>query len=65
MQTMEQQIRERACYLWQSHGGDGAAEQHWLAAEREVLSAATGAAMNTPPAKTARKAASRARKKAA
>ncbi|MBN8921429.1 MAG: DUF2934 domain-containing protein, partial [Rhizobiales bacterium] len=25
MQSMEQQIRERAYHLWQSHGGDGAA----------------------------------------
>lgn len=40
MQDMEQQIRERAYYLWVADGyPDGNADKHWLAAQREVLAA--------------------------
>ena len=40
MQDLEQAIRERAYSLWIEHGcPDGNAEEHWLAAQREVLSA--------------------------
>jgi len=31
------QIRERAYELWIANGRTGEAEQHWLAAEREIL----------------------------
>ena len=39
--SLETRIRERAYELWNAHGGvHGQADQHWLAAEREVLAAA-------------------------
>jgi len=38
-QSLRHRIRERAYKLWNASGCmDGQAEQHWLAAEREVLS---------------------------
>ena len=41
-QTLENRIRERAYEIWTAHGWvDGQADQHWLAAEREILAAAT------------------------
>jgi hypothetical protein len=37
--TLEHRIRERAYEIWHAHGQtDGKADEHWLAAEREVLS---------------------------
>jgi hypothetical protein len=43
MQDLEQAIRERAYHLWVDSGcPDGSAEEHWIAAQREVLSAALG-----------------------
>ena len=40
MQDLEQAIRERAYHLWAEAGRlDGEADAHWLAAQREVLSA--------------------------
>jgi hypothetical protein len=37
-QTLENRIRERAYEMWTAHGCvHGQAEQHWLAAERELL----------------------------
>ena len=48
--TLEKRIRERAYALWLAHGCiDGQAEQHWLAAEREMLALlmATPAAAET------------------
>jgi hypothetical protein len=40
MQDLEQAIRERAYSIWIESGcPDGSAEEHWLAAQREVLSA--------------------------
>jgi hypothetical protein len=40
MQDLEQVIRERAYQLWVEGGrNDGDADAHWLAAQREVLSA--------------------------
>ena len=37
-QSLHHHIRERAYKLWNASGCmDGQAEQHWLAAEREVL----------------------------
>ena len=39
MQDLEQAIRERAYGLWIEGGcTDGNADEHWLAAQREVLS---------------------------
>jgi hypothetical protein len=38
MQDVEQAIRERAYCLWEESGcPEGNAEEHWLAAQREVL----------------------------
>jgi hypothetical protein len=43
-------IRERAYQIWFAGGcHDGEAEQHWLAAEREILQAVSA----VPPAKPA------------
>jgi hypothetical protein len=40
MQDVEQAIRERAYQLWMESGcEDGSADAHWLAAQREILSA--------------------------
>jgi hypothetical protein len=41
-QSLEDRIRERAYEIWTAHGRvHGQADQHWLAAEREILAAAT------------------------
>jgi hypothetical protein len=61
--SLQQRIRERAYELWNTTGRmHGHAEQHWLAAEREILSemtAQTPAAQNKPaPARQRRAAAS-------
>jgi hypothetical protein len=43
MQYMEHAIRERAYHLWIEGGRqDGQADNYWLAAQREVLSASLG-----------------------
>ena len=43
MLDVEQAIRERAYQLWIESGrDDGKADAHWLAAQREVLSASLG-----------------------
>jgi hypothetical protein len=43
MQNVEQAIRERAYQMWIDGGcQDGHAETHWLAAQREFLSASLG-----------------------
>jgi hypothetical protein len=40
---LENRIRERAYDMWIAHGCvHGQAEQHWLAAEREVLATLAG-----------------------
>ena len=36
---LSDRIRERAYEMWIASGRDGEAEQHWLTAEREILSA--------------------------
>ena len=37
-QTLEHRIRERAYQIWHANGqADGQANEHWLAAEREIL----------------------------
>jgi hypothetical protein len=49
MQDLEQSIRERAYHLWIESGcPDGNAEAHWLAAQREFLSASLGTFARTP-----------------
>jgi hypothetical protein len=43
-QNLENLIRERAYEIWTSRGCvHGQADQHWLAAEREILTASTAA----------------------
>jgi hypothetical protein len=43
MQDLDQAIRERAYLLWVESGrDDGKADDHWLAAQREILSASLG-----------------------
>ena len=58
-QSLENQIRERAYQLWEASGyQDGAADQHWLAAEREVLAsfaASTSTTESPVPSKTGTK----------
>jgi len=52
-QNLENRIRERAYEIWTAHGcADGQADQHWLAAEREILGATTiPLARNSAPEK--------------
>src|SRR5262245_29920841 len=39
LHTLEHRIRQRAYEIWNAEGrADGKADEHWLAAEREVLS---------------------------
>ena len=48
---LSDRIRERAYEIWIASGyRDGEAQQHWLAAEREVLSAQLPAAVPSAPA---------------
>lgn len=43
-QNLTERIRERAYHIWFASGcHDGEAEQHWLAAEREILQSAKAA----------------------
>src|SRR6266508_6287649 len=43
-QNLENRIRERAYEIWAAHGCmHGQAEQHWLAAEREIMAASPAA----------------------
>ena len=52
MQDLEQSIRERAYHLWMESGcPDGNAEAHWLAAQREVLSASVSTFARVPEVK--------------
>ena len=47
--NLESLIRERAYEIWISRGcGDGQADQHWLAAEREILTASTATLSGKP-----------------
>ena len=44
IRVLKNRISERAYEIWAAHGrADGQADQHWLAAEREVLAASTAA----------------------
>jgi Protein of unknown function (DUF2934) len=57
--SLENQIRERAYQLWEASGyQDGAADQHWLAAEREAVTsfaASTFTAESPAASKTGKK----------
>jgi len=57
--SLENRIRERAYEIWTAHGCmHGQAEQHWLAAEREVLATSMAVlAGKTNPKKKPRSAA--------
>jgi DUF2934 family protein len=61
--TLENRIRERAYEMWTAHGCvHGQAEQHWLAAERELLATSMAILAKPDPKKNSR---SSARSKAA
>jgi Protein of unknown function (DUF2934) len=63
-QSLENRIRERAYEIWTAHGCvHGQADQHWLAAEREILATSTPALAREPASKKKRR--SPARSKAA
>jgi len=52
---LSDRIRERAYEIWIASGyRDGQAEQHWLAAEQEVLLAQRSAAVPSAPVKRLR-----------
>ena len=52
---LSDRIRESAYEIWIASGSrDGEVEQHWLAAEQEVLSAQLSAAVPSAPAKRVR-----------
>ena len=54
--SLENRIRERAYEIWASHGYvHGQADQHWLAAEREILAASTPALAREPAPKKKRR----------
>jgi Protein of unknown function (DUF2934) len=55
-QSLENRIRERAYEIWTAHGcAHGQADQHWLAAEREILAASTAALASKPAPKKKRR----------
>ena len=55
-QSLEKRIRERAYEIWAAHGYvHGQADQHWLAAERDVLAASTAALAGKPAPKKKRR----------
>ena len=63
-QSLENRIRERAYEIWIAQGCvHGQADQHWLAAEREILATSTPAFAREPASKKKRR--SPARSKAA
>jgi Protein of unknown function (DUF2934) len=54
-QDLSARIRERAYEIWIASGHrDGEADQHWLAAEQEILSSRRSAAVTKAPAKRIR-----------
>jgi hypothetical protein len=62
--SLENRIRERAYDIWTADGCvHGQSDQHWLAAEREILAASAAALARKPALKKARR--SPARSKAA
>jgi hypothetical protein len=62
--SLENRIRERAYEIWAAHGYvHGQADQHWHAAEREILAASTASLARQPARQKERR--SPARSKAA
>jgi hypothetical protein len=54
-ENLSERIRERAYEIWAASGHrDGEAEQHWLAAEREILAASLAAVPVNSSAKRSR-----------
>jgi hypothetical protein len=54
-QNLLDQFREQAYEIWVASGSpEGAAAQHWLAAEQEILSSRRSAAVTKAPAKRIR-----------
>ena len=54
-QSLENRIRERAYEMWTAHGRvHGQAEQHWLAAERELLATSMAVLAKPDPKKNPR-----------
>jgi len=54
-QDLSERIRERAYEIWIASGyRDGKAEQHWLAAEQEILSGPRSGGRAKAPAKRIR-----------
>jgi ribosomal protein L37AE/L43A len=54
-QDLSERIRKRAYEMWIASGyRDGEADQHWLAAEQEILSSRRSAAVTKAPAKQIR-----------
>jgi hypothetical protein len=50
--SLENRIRERAYEIWTAHGCmHGQAEQHWLAAEQEMLATSTAVLVDKPSPK--------------
>jgi hypothetical protein len=55
-QNLQYLIRKRAYEIWSSHGCvHGQADQHWLAAEREILTASTATLPGKPVPQTKRR----------
>jgi hypothetical protein len=54
-QDLSERIRERAYEIWNASGcRDGEADEHWLAAEQEILSSRRSAGVTKAPAKRIR-----------
>ena len=49
---LSDRIRERAYEMWIASGRDGEAEQHWLTAEGEILSASQSSAASRRPGRS-------------
>jgi hypothetical protein len=63
--SLKKRISERAYEIWAAHGRvDGQADQHWLAAEREIL-AVSAAALPRNAAPQAKKSTPRRKKRRA
>jgi hypothetical protein len=63
--SLKKRISERAYEIWAAHGRvDGQADQHWLAAEREIL-AVSAAALPRNAAPQAKKSTPRRKKRPA
>jgi Protein of unknown function (DUF2934) len=55
-QSLENRIRQRAYEIWTANGcAHGQADQHWLAAEREILATSTPALAREPAPKKRRR----------